>query len=160
MHGHAVEAMVTVAQGVPARPFCRSCGHADLAQILDLGCMPLANALLTAEQRDASEDRFPLALYFCPICALVQISETVPPERLFRDYTYASSFSDTMVEHARALVETLIASRGLGPTSLVVEAASNDGYLLQFYKKHGVPVLGIEPAANIAAYAVARGIPP
>ena len=82
------------------------------------------------------------------------------PERLFRDYAYASSFSDTMVEHARRLVETLIASRGLGPASLVIEVASNDGYLLQFYKERGVPVLGIEPAANIAELAIAtKGIP-
>ena len=103
--------------------------------MLDLGRVPLANALLTAEQLNEPEDRFPLELYFCPQCALVQIGETVPPERLFRDYAYASSFSDTMVEHARTLVEALIVRRGLGPASLVIEVASNDGYLLQFYKQ-------------------------
>jgi SAM-dependent methyltransferase len=151
--------MVSMVEGEPARPPCRSCGHAELRRIFDLGRVPLANALLSAEQCDAPEDRFPLALYFCPACALVQIGETVSPERLFRDYAYASSFSDTMVEHARALVETLIARRGLGPASLVMEAASNDGYLLQFYQRHGIPVLGIEPAANIAALAMAKGIP-
>jgi SAM-dependent methyltransferase len=140
------------------RPSCRSCGHAGLRQVLDLGRMPLANALLTAEQLHEPEDRFPLELFFCPQCALVQIGETVPPERLFRDYAYASSFSDTMVAHARALVETLIGDRGLGPESLVIEAASNDGYLLQFYQARGVPVLGIEPAANIAELAKAKGI--
>ena len=129
-------------------------------QVLDLGRVPLANALLTAEQLHEPEDRFPLELYFCPQCALVQIGETVPPERLFRDYAYASSFSDTMVEHARTLVETLIARRGLGPASLVIEVASNDGYLLQFYKQRGIPVLGIEPAANIAELAIkTKGIP-
>jgi SAM-dependent methyltransferase len=127
--------------------------------VFDLGRVPLANALLTAEQLREDEDRFPLELYFCPQCALVQIGETVPPERLFRDYAYASSFSDTMVEHARALVEALIARRGLVASSLVVEAASNDGYLLQFYKQRGIPVLGIEPAANIAELAVAKGVP-
>jgi SAM-dependent methyltransferase len=137
---------------------CRSCGHAGLRQVLDLGRVPLANALLTAEQLHEPEDRFPLELYFCPQCALVQIGETVPPERLFRDYAYASSFSDTMVAHARALVETLIGDRSLGPESLVIEAASNDGYLLQFYQARGVPVLGIEPAANIAELASAKGI--
>jgi SAM-dependent methyltransferase len=137
---------------------CRSCGHAGLRRILDLGRVPLANALLTAEQLLEPEDRFPLELYFCPQCALVQIGETVPPERLFRDYAYASSFSDTMVAHARALVETLIGDRRLGPDSLVIEAASNDGYLLQFYQARGVPVLGIEPAANIAQLAKAKGI--
>lgn len=129
-------------------------------QVLNLGRVPLANALLTAEQLREREDRFPLELYFCPRCALAQIGETVPPERLFRDYAYASSFSDTMVEHARALVEALITRRGLGPGSLVIEVASNDGYLLQFYKARGIPVLGIEPAANIAELAInTKGIP-
>jgi SAM-dependent methyltransferase len=121
--------------------------------------MPLANALLTTQQLDEPEDRFPLELYFCPQCALVQIGETVAPERLFRDYAYASSFSETMLEHARTLVGALIKRRGLEPTALVIEVASNDGYLLQFYKERGIPVLGIEPAANIAALASAKGIP-
>ena len=126
--------------------------------MLNLGCVPLANALLTNEQLRASEDRFPLELYFCPQCALAQIGETVPPERLFRDYTYASSVSDTMVEHARTLVEALIERYDLGATSRVIEIASNDGYLLQFYKARGIPVLGIEPAANIAQLAIKKGI--
>jgi SAM-dependent methyltransferase len=138
---------------------CRSCGSSGLMPVLDLGRMPLANALLTARQVDEPEDRFPLELYFCPQCALVQIGETVPPERLFRDYAYASSFSETMLEHARTLVGALIQRRGLKPTALVIEVASNDGYLLQFYKDRGIPVLGIEPAANIAALASAKGIP-
>ena len=139
---------------------CRSCGHDDLGQILDLGRLPLANALLTAGQLALPEDRFPLELYFCPQCALVQIGESVPPERLFRDYAYASSYSDTMVEHARALVEALIDARHLvGRESLVIEVASNDGYLLQFYQRQGIPVLGIEPAENIAALAARKGIP-
>jgi SAM-dependent methyltransferase len=128
-------------------------------QVLNLGRVPLANALLTAEQLRGREDRFPLELYFCPQCALAQIGETVPPERLFCDYAYASSFSDTMVEHARALVEALTARHGLGPTSLVIEVASNDGYLLQFYKAQKIPVLGIEPAFNIAELAITKGIP-
>jgi SAM-dependent methyltransferase len=128
--------------------------------VLDLGRVPLANALLTAQQLHEPEDRFPLELYFCPQCALVQIGETVPPERLFRDYAYASSFSDTMIEHARTLVGTLVERRSLGPGSLVIEVASNDGYLLQFYKQRGIPVLGIEPAANIAELAIkTKGIP-
>jgi SAM-dependent methyltransferase len=129
-------------------------------QVLNLGCVPLANALLTTEQLHEPEDRFPLELYFCPRCALVQIGETVPPERLFHNYAYASSFSETMVEHARTLVETLIGRRSLNPSSLVIEVASNDGYLLQFYKERDIPVLGIEPAANIAELAIkTKGIP-
>ena len=138
-------------------PCCRSCGHDGLHEIIDLGRVPLANALLTAEQLDEPEERFPLQLYFCPRCTLVQIGVTVPPERLFHDYPYASSFSDTMLAHSRALVEALIARRA---PRLVVEIASNDGYLLQFYRQRGVAVLGIEPAANIARIAVKeRGIP-
>jgi len=140
------------------RPSCRSCGHTVLLQVLNLGCVPLANALLTNRQLREREDRFPLELYFCPQCALAQIGETVPPERLFRDYTYASSVSDTMVEHARTLVEALIERYDLGATSRVIEIASNDGYLLQFYKARGIPVLGIEPAANIAQLAIKKGI--
>jgi SAM-dependent methyltransferase len=159
----AVEAMVSEVRAEPApanRPSCRSCGHADLIQVLSLGHVPLANALLTAEELHGKEERFPLELYFCPQCALAQIGETVPPQRLFRDYTYASSFSDTMIEHARTLVEALIARQGLNLASLVVEVASNDGYLLQFYKARGIPVLGIEPAANIAELAIkTKGIP-
>jgi len=155
----ALEAMVSaVGADSHNRPSCRSCGHTDLLQVLNLGCVPLANALLTNEQLRASEDRFPLELYFCPQCALAQIGETVPPERLFRDYTYASSVSDTMVEHARTLVEALIERYDLGATSRVIEIASNDGYLLQFYKARGIPVLGIEPAANIAQLAIKKGI--
>ena len=160
VRGATLEAVVSTVGREPLRPRCRSCGHPELGQVLDLGRVPLANALLTAAQLNEPEDRFPLELYFCPQCALVQIGETVPPERLFRDYAYASSFSDTMVEHARTLVEALIVRRGLGPASLVIEVASNDGYLLQFYKQAGIPVLGIEPAANIAELAVkAKGIP-
>jgi SAM-dependent methyltransferase len=129
-------------------------------QVLDLGRTPLANALLTADQLHAPEDRFPLELFFCPHCTLVQIGATVPPQKLFQEYPYASSFSDTMVAHARALVEATIEHRHLGATSLVVEVASNDGYLLQFYRRRGIPVLGIEPAANIARLAIEeRGIP-
>ena len=102
---------------------------------------------------------YPLDLVFCPDCTLVQITETVPPEVLFRDYLYFSSFSDTMLEHAEALTGRLIADRHLGDTSLAVEIASNDGYLLQYYRQAGVPVLGIEPARNIAQVAEERGIP-
>jgi SAM-dependent methyltransferase len=139
---------------------CRSCGQSPLVEILDLGTTPLANALLTEDQLLQPEDRFPLDLAWCPSCTLVQITETVPPERLFREYLYFSSFSDTMLAHARGLTEELVAKRGLGPSSLVMEIASNDGYLLQNYAKAGIPVLGIEPAVNIAKVArEQRGIP-
>ncbi|HEY8736293.1 MAG TPA: class I SAM-dependent methyltransferase [Candidatus Dormibacteraeota bacterium] len=143
-----------------ALPACRSCGAEGLELVLSLGRTPLANALLTREQLTEPEARYPLDLAFCPACTLVQITETVPPAKLFSDYLYFSSFSDTMLRHAEALVTRLIAERHLGPESLAIEIASNDGYLLQYYQRAGVPVLGIEPAANIARVAVAeRGVP-
>ncbi|MDT4898863.1 MAG: hypothetical protein QOH25_3940 [Acidobacteriota bacterium] len=139
---------------------CRSCGTTGLISILNLGRTPLANALLTAEQLAEPENLYPLELVFCPACSLVQITETVAPEKLFREYFYLSSFSDTMLHHAQALVGKLIPARKLGADSLVVEVASNDGYLLQYYKQAGVPVLGIEPATNIARIAEnERGVP-
>lgn len=138
---------------------CRSCGTGNLSLILSLGHTPLANALLTAAQLDQPEETFPLELTLCSACTLVQITETVPPEKLFRHYFYLSSFSDTMLRHARQIAQSLILERRLGPDSLVVEVASNDGYLLQYYKEEGIPVLGIEPAENIARLAEEKGIP-
>jgi SAM-dependent methyltransferase len=138
---------------------CRACGAEGLAPILSLGRTPLANALLAAEQLDAPEPTYPLDLVRCPGCTLVQITETVPPDVLFRRYPYFSSVSQTFLDHARALAERLLAERRLGPGGLVVELASNDGYLLQFYRRHGIPVLGIEPAENVAEVARRRGIP-
>jgi len=139
---------------------CRSCGTPGLEPIVSLGETPLANALLTAEQlTTATERRFPLDLVFCESCSLVQITETVPPGELFSDYVYFSSFSETTVRSAKQIVTRLIRERQLGARSLVIEIASNDGYLLQHYRDAGVPVLGIEPAANIASVAVERGIP-
>jgi SAM-dependent methyltransferase len=120
--------------------------------------MPLANALLTNEQLPQPEELFPLDLAFCPKCTLVQITETVPPEKLFREYAYFSSFSDAWVSHAQRLVERVVHSRSLGAANLVVEIASNDGYLLQHYQEAGVPVLGIEPAQNVANAAKARDV--
>src|SRR4051812_4594232 len=137
---------------------CRSCGVEHLPTILSLGRTPLANSLLRREQLNAAEENYPLDLVFCPACTLVQISETVPPERLFRDYLYFSSYSDTMLQHAHTLASRIIDERALDSGSLVIEVASNDGYLLQYYRERGVPVLGIEPAANIARVARERGI--
>jgi len=138
---------------------CRSCGSGDLHAVLSLGSTPLANSLLTEEQLDQPEPRFPLDLVLCRTCTLVQITETVPPEILFRDYLYFSSFSDTMLAHAEQLATRVVADRKLGAGSLVIEAASNDGYLLAVYLSLGVPVLGIEPARNIAVVAEERGVP-
>jgi len=143
-----------------AEATCRSCGSPSLETVLSLGVTPLANSLLTKEDLARPEPTFPLDLAFCPTCSLVQITETVPPETLFREYLYFSSFSDEIQTHAEAISRRLIDSLRLGADSLVVEAASNDGYLLRHYRRAGVPVLGIEPALNIARVAEEKyGIP-
>jgi SAM-dependent methyltransferase len=138
---------------------CRSCRGVELVPVLDLGETPLANRLVAADALAAPEPRYPLRLVVCPACTLVQITDTVSPEELFRDYVYFSSFSDATLRHSERHAEELVARRRLGPTSLVVEIASNDGYLLQYVQRAGVPVLGIEPARNIAEIATGRGVP-
>jgi len=138
---------------------CRSCGAGSLAMVLSLGKTPLANALPTKEELATPEETFPLDLVFCGKCSLLQITETVSPEKLFRDYLYFSSFSDAMVRHAEAIATRLVETEKLTGESLAMEIASNDGYLLQHYKKRGVPVLGIEPAVNVAKVAESeRGV--
>lgn len=136
---------------------CRSCGNTNLDSVLSLGRMPLANALLTAQDLDRQEQTYPLDLVFCPRCSLVQITETLPPEVLFKEYIYFSSFSDTMLRHAKSMAEYLVRSRKLDAHSLVMELGSNDGYLLKNFVEAGIPVLGIEPADNVAKVAQARG---
>jgi SAM-dependent methyltransferase len=141
-------------------PICRSCGRDGLQTLLDMGYTPLANALLESAQLRQPEPVFPLVLVFCSHCALVQILATISPENLYTEYLYFSSFADTMLRHAQDLCNQLVISRRLGANSLVVEAASNDGYLLQNYQAIGIPVLGIEPARNIAEFARReKGIP-
>ncbi len=141
------------------KPVCHSCGQGNLINFLSLGRTPLANSLPSKEDLDKPEATYPLDVAFCPHCGLVQITETVPAEDLFRDYLYFSSFSDTVLQNAREVVERLIPLRRLNSKSLVAELASNDGYLLQYYKQYGIPVLGIEPAENIAKVAIDHGIP-
>lgn len=137
---------------------CRSCQSHRLSSLLDLGRTPLANALRKQNELTQPQTCYPLHLVYCADCSLLQIDETVDPETLFGHYLYFSSFSDTMIRHARELATRVIAQRSLGSGSLVMEAASNDGYLLQHYLAAGVPVLGIEPAGNIAHVARQRGI--
>jgi len=139
---------------------CRSCKSDRLRLVLDLGLMPLSDGLVAAGGDRDGEDRYPLTLVFCEECSLVQILETVEPNVLYGDdYPYYSSFSDALVEHSRKNVETIIKRRDLDESSLVVELASNDGYLLQWFAKEGIPVLGIDPAPGPARAAVERGIP-
>ncbi|WP_420813912.1 class I SAM-dependent methyltransferase [Phytoactinopolyspora endophytica] len=141
-------------------PTCRSCGGGRLRPFLSLGKTPLADALVTEDRLDHVDSAFPLDVAFCPECALVQILEEVPAERLFVDnYLYFSSFSDHLLQHAKEHVDGLVTSRGLGPGSFVVELASNDGYLLRNFEPHGVRVLGVDPAPDQAAAARDAGIP-
>jgi SAM-dependent methyltransferase len=145
---------------VTQTPACRSCGDIGLISVLSLGTTPLANALRSEADLPSPETLYPLELAFCPHCTLVQITESIPPNDLFRDYVYFSSFSDTMLRHSATLVNRVVSERKLGPHSLAMEAASNDGYLLKNYKAIGVPVLGIEPALNVARIAREQhGIP-
>lgn len=138
---------------------CRSCNSTDLTIFLSLGNLPLSDGLLEPRQLVDNEPRYPLDVAFCANCSLVQILETVPPEELFgADYPYFSSFTDTLLRHSEANVKERIAERKLGASSLVVELASNDGYLLQYYKDGGVPVLGIDPAPGPVAAAREKGI--
>ena len=138
---------------------CRSCGAADLCEVLSLGDTPLANALLTKSQLRVPEPCYPLDLVFCRLCSLVQITKSVPPADLFGEYLYFSSVSDTMVAHASKLVQRVIRERQLDENSLAAEIASNDGYLLQAYKQARIPIIGVEPATNIAAVALEKDIP-
>lgn len=137
---------------------CRACGAAPLAAVLSLGSLPLANALERPSGRHPPQLRYPLDVLRCPACSLVQLSISIAPEILFREYVYLSSVSDAFLSHARALIERVINARSWDNSSLVVEVASNDGYLLQNYRGRGIPVLGIEPARNIARVARDHGI--
>jgi len=139
---------------------CRSCRHKGLQPVLDMGPMPLSDGLLTEAQLPEPAVRYPLEVAYCPGCSLVQILETVPPEVLFcNDYPYYSSFSDTLLEHSRQNALSLIKSQHLNKDSLVVELASNDGYLLKNFVEHGIKVLGIDPAEGPAKAAEQTGVP-
>ena len=139
---------------------CRLCESTDLKPVLSLGRTPLADALLSEEQLKQPEVVFPLEVVFCPECGLMQITETVSPEVLFcREYPYYSSFSDALLKHSRENALGLIESRKLNANSLVVELASNDGYLLKNFVEKGIPVLGIDPAEGPARAAQQAGVP-
>ena len=137
---------------------CRFC-HGPLAEFVNLGMSPLCESFLAKDQLNSAEPFYPLVAYICRDCLLVQLQEYVAPEDIFSDYAYFSGYSDAWLDHARRYVETMTARLGLGPTSRVIEIGSNDGYLLQYFVKAGIPVLGIDPAANIAVAAEARGVP-
>ena len=120
---------------------------------------PLANAYLTAAHLQQMESFYPLHAWVCSACFLVQLQEFESPERIFSDYAYFSSYSDTWIEHARVYTNAVVERFGLGPEHRAVEIASNDGYLLRHLVDKGIPVLGIEPARNVAEVAEAAGVP-
>lgn len=138
---------------------CRSCGHNELDLVISFGETPLADRLLTPDSLNHSELKVPLDLVFCPNCSLVQITETVSPEILFcQDYPYFSSTSETLLRHSRENAVELIVSRHLDSESLVIEVASNDGYMLRNFVEFDIPVLGIDPARGPASSARKAGI--
>jgi SAM-dependent methyltransferase len=145
--------MPIVSAEVTAVVSCRACGATPLAPVLSLGPSPLANALERSSTLKPPQPRYPLDVVRCPACSLVQLSISIAPEILFGEYFYLSSISDAFLAHARALAARVVSARHWDAGSLVVEIASNDGYLLQHYRERGIPVLGIEPARNIARIA-------
>jgi SAM-dependent methyltransferase len=138
---------------------CRFCGEILADTVVDLGMSPLCESYLRAEQLNTMEPFYPLHVDVCRHCWLVQLEQYVSAEHIFSEYAYFSSYAETWVEHARRYTEMMIDRFGYGPRSHVVEVASNDGYLLQWFVKAGVPCLGIEPAANVAAAAESIGVP-
>lgn len=139
---------------------CRACDRSGLQPVVEFGVMPLADVLLTEEQLNDSEPAFPLDLLYCHHCTLLQLSETVPPELLYGDdYPYYSSVLAGLVRHFATSANGLIESRGLDPTSFVIEIASNDGYMLKVFADAGIPVLGIDPAIGPAKAATSAGVP-
>jgi SAM-dependent methyltransferase len=138
---------------------CRFCGASLDKTFVDLGMSPLANSYIKASEANRMEPFYPLHVYVCGACLLVQLEEFTSPQSIFGDYAYFSSFSESWLDHARRYVENVSERLAIGPRHHVVEIASNDGYLLQYFAQRGVPVLGIEPAANVAAVAKKKGIP-
>jgi SAM-dependent methyltransferase len=138
---------------------CRLCGSPIEHVFVDLGSSPLCQTVIDPEQLDEMEPHFPLHVLVCGDCFLVQLREYVSPENIFREYAYFSSYSTSWVAHAKAYCGMIKHRLGLGPDSLAIEIASNDGYLLQHFLPLGVPVLGVEPAANVAKVAIDKGIP-
>ena len=138
---------------------CRACGTPLRETFADLGMSPLANSFIHSDHADKMEPFYPLHAFVCSACRLVQLAEFETPQAIFGDYSYFSSFSDSWLRHAETYATRMIERFGIGREALVIEVASNDGYLLQYFARQGIPVLGIDPAANVAAAAKGRGIP-
>ncbi len=141
------------------RTTCRACGRADLELFLPLGDVALANSFLRSPEQFAAERRFPLEVYFCRTCTMVQLADVIDPEVLFSNYLYVTGTSDTIAAHNVGYAKAVVELTGAGKGELVVEVASNDGSLLRRFQEHGVRTLGVEPATNIAAGANAAAVP-
>lgn len=138
---------------------CRFCGAGLSQTFVDLGMSPLCESFLSADDLNGGEMYYPLRVYVCGSCFLVQLEEFESPEKIFSDYAYFSSYSDSWLRHADSYCGKMVDRFGLSGESFVVEVASNDGYLLQYFLQRDVPVLGVEPAANVAKVAVQKGVP-
>lgn len=149
----------TAMTGRPVPGCCRFCGTSFRHRVVDLGMSPLCESFLRADQLNQMEAFYPLNVWVCERCFLVQLEEYVTGEEIFSDYAYFSSFSDSWLNHARRYVDQMIDQLGLTSKNRVVEIASNDGYLLQYFVQRGIPALGIEPAANVAKVAESKGVP-
>ena len=145
--------------GRPVSGRCRFCGTSFRHRVVDLGMSPLCESFLRADQLNQMEAFYPLHVWVCEKCFLVQLEEYVTGEEIFTDYAYFSSFSDSWLNHARRYVDQMIERLDLTAENHVVEIASNDGYLLQYFVQRGIPSLGIEPAANVAKVAEENGVP-
>lgn len=159
-----MEASATLEQEVVtgesrAKGFCRFCGSKLKHTFVDLGMSPLCETYLTADQLNQMEPFYPLHVKVCDECYLVQLEEYVSAEDIFTEYAYFSSYSDSWLKHSSDYVDMISDRLNLGPDSMAVELASNDGYLLQYFVNKGIPVLGVEPAANVAVVAIEKGIP-
>ncbi|NIA25985.1 MAG: methyltransferase domain-containing protein [Gammaproteobacteria bacterium] len=139
-------------------PLCRFCNAPLTFTFVDLGMSPFCESFLSEDQLNQMEAFYPLHVYVCDQCFLVQLEEYVPPEDIFTEYAYFSAYSDSWLAHAKAYVDMITDRLALDHTSSVVELASNDGYLLQYFVQKGIPTLGIEPAANVVKAAEERGV--
>jgi len=153
----ALSEVTTIKQ--PGVHNCRFCSSVLKHTFVDLGMAPLSNTYLTRAQLDQMEPFYPLHVYVCEHCFLVQLEEFESPDFIFSDYPYFSSYSDTWLQHAKTYADMVVGRFGLNGQSQVIEIASNDGYLLQYFVTRGIPVLGIEPSANVAKVAIKKGIP-
>src|SRR5215469_13313703 len=142
-----------------ARCRCRFCGNGLNRTFVDLGVSPLCETYPAAKEFGRGEIYYPLHVYVCDQCFLVQLEEYESAENIFSEYAYFSSYSDSWLKHSENYCHRMTSRFGLNKDSFVVEVASNDGYLLQYFVRQGVPVLGIEPAANVAKVAVEKGVP-